>query len=422
MISTQAAQHPAPWPLLDLDVAKIRAAGHQAVPFRQFILKVHSRCNLSCSYCYVYEMADQAWRDQPNRMSIPVADKVVERIAEHAQKHALMSVDVILHGGEPLLAGAEWLTGVVGSLRASVPAQVNVALQTNGTLLDRPLLTVLKGLGIRVGVSLDGDADATGRHRRFANGRNSFDAVAEGLDLLRSPEFRDCYSGILCTIDVGNDPVSTYEALLKFSPPALDLLLPHANWSSPPPGTGYADWLISVFERWYTAPREETRIRVFSELIQLVLGHPGEVEGLGLLPSTLIVVDTDGSIKQLDSLSSTYPGAADTGLNVMANSFDGAFDHPTTVARQVGIDALSPQCLTCPVMEICGGGLYPHRFLAGEGFLHPSVYCRDLIQLITHVRDRVVADLAQLSTDHTVRSPRSVGSAAPPLVPRDAPG
>jgi uncharacterized protein len=422
MTSTQAAQHPARWPLLDLDVAKIRAAGHQAVPFQQFILKVHSRCNLSCSYCYVYEMADQAWRDQPNRMSIPVADKVVERIAEHVQRHTLTSVDVILHGGEPLLAGAKWLTDVVVSLRASVPAQVNVAVQTNGTLLDRPLLTVLKGLGIRVGVSLDGDADATGRHRRFANGRNSFDAVAEGLDLLRSSEFRDCYSGILCTIDVRNDPVSTYEALLKFSPPALDLLLPHANWSSPPPGTGYADWLISVFERWYSAPREETRIRVFSELIQLVLGHPGEVEGLGLLPSTLIVVDTDGSIKQLDSLSSTYPGAADTGLNVMSDSFDCALDHPTTVARQVGVDALSPQCLTCPVMEICGGGLYPHRFQAGDGFLHPSVSCRDLLQLITHVRDRVVADLAQLSTDRTVRSPRSTGSAAPPHAPRDAPG
>ena len=45
------------------------------------------------------------------------------------------------------------------------------------------------------------------------------------------------YSGILCTIDVRNDPVATYEALLKFSPPALDLLLPHANWSCPPPGS-----------------------------------------------------------------------------------------------------------------------------------------------------------------------------------------
>ncbi len=341
MTEAQRAWHPAPWPLLDLDVAKIRAAGNQAAPFRQFILKVHSRCNLSCSYCYVYEMADQGWRGLPKRMSPAVAVKAVERIAEHAGQHGLASVDVILHGGEPLLAGAEWLAGLVGSLRARVPAEVNVGLQTNGTLLDRPMLTTLKSLGIRIGVSLDGDAEATGRHRRYANGRNSFDAVADGLDLLQSPEFRDCYGGILCTIDVQNDPVSTYEALLKFAPPALDLLLPHANWSSAPPGDGYADWLISVFERWYTAPRQETRIRLFSELIQLVLGQPGEVEGLGLLPSTLVVVDTDGSVKQLDSLSSTYPGAADIGLDVMSGSFDDALDHPTTVARQIGADALS---------------------------------------------------------------------------------
>jgi uncharacterized protein len=421
MTSKRAGQHPAPWPLLDLDVAKVRASGHHAVPFRQFILKVHSRCNLSCSYCYVYEMADQAWRDLPKRMSVAVVHQAVERIADHVRRHGLKSVDVILHGGEPLLAGEDWLADTVLSLGASVPAQVNVALQTNGTLLDRPLLTTLKRLGVTVGVSLDGDAEATGRHRRFANGRNSFDAVAEGLGLLQSAEFRDCYSGILCTIDVRNDPVSTYEALLKFNPPALDLLLPHANWSSPPPGDGYADWLISVFERWYSAPRQETRIRVFSELIQLVLGHPGEVEGLGLLPSTLIVVDTDGSIKQLDSLSSTYPGAADTGLNVMTDGFDGALDHPTTVARQIGVDALSAQCLACPVMKICGGGLYPHRFKAGDGFLHPSVYCGHLLKLITHVSDRVSADIMRLSTGHTVRSQPSAGPAAPPRGPRDVP-
>jgi uncharacterized protein len=341
-------------------------------------------------------MADQGWRGLPKRMSPAVADKAVERIAEHAGKHGLASVDVILHGGEPLLAGAEWLAGLVGLLRSRVPAQVNVALQTNGTLLDRPMLSTLKSLGIRIGVSLDGDAEATGRHRRYANGHNSFGAVADGLDRLRSPEFWDCYSGILCTIDIENDAVSTYEALLKFAPPAIDLLLPHANWSCDPPGNGYADWLINVFERWYTAPRQETRIRFFSELIQLVLGHPGEVEGLGLLPSTLVVVDTDGSIKQLDSLSSTYPGAADTGLEVMAGSFDDALAHPTTVARQIGAEALSPKCQACEVMEICGGGLYPHRFRNGTGFQNPSVYCDDLLRLITHVRDRVVADLSLL--------------------------
>jgi uncharacterized protein len=388
--------HPAPWPLRDLDTAALRAAGHQPVPFSQFIVKVHSRCNLSCSYCYVYEMADQSWRGLPRRMSQAVTGATVERIAEHAAKHNLTSVEIVLHGGEPLLAGGEWLASLVGSLRAQVPARVNVAVQTNGTLLERPMLEALKSAGVRVGVSLDGDAEATGRHRRYASGRNSFGAVADGLYLLGSPEFRDCYSGILCTVDVSNDPVATYEALLKFSPPALDLLLPHANWSCPPPGTGYADWLISVFERWYSAPRQETRIRLFSELIQLVLGQPGAVEGLGLLPSTVAVVDTDGSIKQLDSLSSAYPGAADTGLHVASNSFDDALDHPTTVARQIGTAALCAQCRDCQVMEICGGGLYPHRYRQGEGFRNPSVYCADLLRLVTHVRDRVNADVHRL--------------------------
>jgi uncharacterized protein len=390
--------HHAPWPLLDLDVAEIRAAGHAPVPFRKFALRIYSRPDLSCSYCYAYEMADQGWRGLPRIMSRATAEATVTRIAEHAKQHGLPSVEVVLYGWEPLLARAEWLTELVESVHTLVPAQVNVAIQTNGSLLDRPRLEALKRLGIRVSVSLDGDAEATGHHRRYTNGRNSFDDVADGLYLLGSPEFRDLYGCILCTIDVRNDPVTTYEALLKFNPPELDLLLPHANWSRPPPGSGYAAWLITVFERWYSAPKRETRIRLFAELIQLVLGQPCTVEGLGLLPSTLVVVDTDGSVKQLDSLSSTYPRAADTGLHVSTDALDAALDHPTTVARQIGADALSPQCRACPIMKICGGGLYPHRYRSGAGFRHPSVYCDDLMMLIKHVSDRVIADAAQRST------------------------
>ena len=397
MTSVGLEGHPAPWPLLDLDIAAMRAAGYQPVPFRQFILKVHSRCNLSCSYCYVYEMADQAWRGLPKRMSPTVTRTAVQRIAEHADRHNLPSVDIILHGGEPLLAGAEWLAELAAMLRDQVPARVNMSMQTNGTLLRRPVLEILKSAAVSIGVSLDGDADATGRHRRYADGRNSFGDIADGLNLLASPEFHDCYAGILCTIDVSNDPIAVYEALLAFRPPAIDLLLPHANWDEPPPGTGYADWLISVFERWYGAPRQETRIRLFSELIQLVLGQPGAVEGLGLLPSTLVVVDTDGAIKELDSLSSSYEGAADTGLHVSSNSFDDALGHPTTVARQIGAAALSAQCQACPVMEVCGGGLYPHRYRHEAGFRNPSVYCADLLRLIDHVRNRVASDVRRLT-------------------------
>jgi uncharacterized protein len=115
------------------------------------------------------------------------------------------------------------------------------------------------------------------------------------------------------------------------------------------------------------------------------------------MPSTVLVVDTDGSIKQLDSLSSAYSGAADTGLHIISSKIDAALWHPTTVARQIGAAALSQQCRSCDVMEICGGGLYPHRYRHGAGFQNPSVYCPDLLRLIRHVRDRVATDLSQLN-------------------------
>ena len=118
----QLTEHPAPWPHRDLDVAAMRARGHEPVPFRQFILKVHSRCNLSCTYCYVYEMAEQGWPALPRRMDTAIAALVADRIGEHARAHDLPGVEVILHGGEPLLAGTGWLTELAGTLRTRVPA------------------------------------------------------------------------------------------------------------------------------------------------------------------------------------------------------------------------------------------------------------------------------------------------------------
>ena len=63
---------PLPWPLT-LDAQALLASGWNPVPFREFIVKIHSRCDLSCDYCYMYEMADQSWRDRPRRMSAEIA-------------------------------------------------------------------------------------------------------------------------------------------------------------------------------------------------------------------------------------------------------------------------------------------------------------------------------------------------------------
>ncbi|WP_433191096.1 FxsB family cyclophane-forming radical SAM/SPASM peptide maturase [Actinoallomurus sp. CA-150999] len=387
---------------MDLDVGGLLRDGWRPTPFRQFILKIHSRCNLACDYCYMYEMADQGWRDQPRRMTRATISLITSRIAEHVRTHRIPEIDLVLHGGEPLLAGVELIRYAVTSLRSSVGPEtsVNVRVQTNGLLLEAAFLRAFDELGVRVGVSLDGDERGNDRHRRHADGRGSHHEVRAALQRLTASRYRHLFGGLLTTVDLRNDPVATYEALLEFSPPAVDFLLPHGNWDSPPPGlspaehaTPYGDWLIAVFDRWYGAPIRETRVRLFGEIIRLLLGRASRIESIGLAPVAVVVLETDGSIEQVDTLKSAYPGAAVTGLHVARDSFDAVLRLPSVAARQIGDRALSAQCRGCAVHRVCGAGLYTHRYRAGSGFANPSVYCADLVRLITHVRQVIARDL-----------------------------
>jgi uncharacterized protein len=387
------------WPLT-LDVPALVADGWRPFPFREFIVKVHGRCDLSCDYCYMYEMADQSWRDQPRRMAADLAGQVAWRIGEHARTHRTPDITLILHGGEPLLAGHELIRSLVTATRkeAGPEVQVNAGVQTNAVGLDDPYLELFAELGVRVGVSLDGGAEAHNRHRRFASGRGSYAAVSAALQRLRQDQFKHLFSGLLCTIDLRNDPVATYEALAEFEPPRIDFLLPHGTWDTPPPGRGrdpadtpYGDWLIAVFDHWYVAPR--TSIRLFGEIMRLIIGETSASETVGLSPARMVVIETDGSIEQVDTLKATYQGATATGLHVTRDPLDAALLTPGVAARQIGTLALAAQCRVCPIHQVCGGGMYAHRYRSGTGFANPSVYCPDLMRLISHVRDVIYEDV-----------------------------
>jgi uncharacterized protein len=387
------------WPLT-LDVQGMIADGWRPIPFREFVVKIHSRCDLACDYCYMYEMADQTWRDRPRRMPDEIAGYAAARIGEHARAHGLDSISLTLHGGEPLLAGPDLIARLVRLTReaAGPRVRVDVAIQTNAVGLDEEYLDLFDELGVLVGVSMDGTAQAHDRHRRFAGGRGSFTAVAAGVRRLAQERYQHLFAGLLCAIDLSNDPVETYEALAGFGPPRIDFLLPHGTWASPPPGrlpgvldTPYADWLITAFDHWYDRPT--TSVRLFEDIIHLLLGGSSSGETVGLAPSVVVVIETDGAIEQADQLKAAYPGAPQTGLHVSSDPLDLAMSLPGIVARQLGLRALAPLCQACGIRLVCGGGHYAHRYRPGRGFANPSVYCPDLIRLIGYIRERVRTDI-----------------------------
>jgi uncharacterized protein len=389
----------APWPYKVLDIGQLRVDGWQPTAARELIVKVHQRCNLSCDYCYVYQHPDQSWRERPTVMSDEIWQATVDKLANHVRKHAITRFRVILHGGEPLLVGPRRLGRFAEDLRTALPpdCQVDVGLQTNGVLLKADTMSVLRQQRISVGVSVDGTAATHDRHRSTVNNRGSFTAVRAALDLLRRDENRASYAGILCVVDPDTDPIACYEQLAEFEPPAIDLLLPHANWNTArkPAGgsaTPHADWLVRVFDRWYEA-REPIKVRLFQDIINAILGGPGQSEQVGLSPAAMLVVETDGAIEQVDALKTAYEGACATGLDIRHDELDAAMADPGVIARQIGSLALPVQCRTCPILQACGGGHYAHRYSAGEGFRNPSVYCEDMKVLIGHIVQRIRADV-----------------------------
>ncbi|MFB6985161.1 radical SAM/SPASM protein FxsB, inactivated metallohydrolase extension form [Streptomyces sp. NPDC056304] len=372
------------------------------VPFREIVLKVHSRCDLACDHCYVYEHADQSWRTRPKTISDEVIFRTAQRLAEHAAAHALPSVSVILHGGEPLLAGPARLRRVCEELTSAFEgvAELDLRVHTNGLQLSPRYLDLFDEFDVKVGISLDGDRAANDRHRRYADGRSSHPLVLKAVELLRQERYSHLNLGLLCTVDIENDPHAVLDALTELEPPLIDFLLPHATWDEPPPRPGgsptaYADWLLAVFDRWQEQGRP-VPVRLFSSVLSTLNGGPSLTESLGLAPTDLVVVETDGQLEQVDSLKSAYEGAAATGFDVFTHTFDEVAAHPGVRARQLGLAGVSETCRRCPVVRSCGGGLYTHRYRS-EGpsgaFDNPSVYCADLAALVRGIEARTAAAL-----------------------------
>jgi uncharacterized protein len=392
----------------------------------QYVLKVHSRCDLACDHCYVYEHADQSWRGKPRAMSSAIVDAAARRIAEHAVRHQLGRVRVVLHGGEPLLIGHAGMAEILAALdrRIAPVTKLYVSIQTNGVLLDERWCDLFGQHGVMIGVSLDGDRAANDRHRRFADGRSSYEFVSRSLALLREPRYRHLYAGILCTIDIGNDPIAVYEALIAQDPPRLDLLLPHATWENPPARPAglsdpYAAWLLAVYRRWARDGRP-VPIRYFDSLISVATGGPSWTAAVGTDPVDLMVIETDGSFEEPDSLKIAYDGASATSLHVSSHTVDDVAKLPGFAVRGGGVAALSRTCQACEVVQVCGGGLYAHRYRAQTGFDNPSVYCADLKSLITQLSPEVRQVAPAASVPATRVTPRVTAVAAPSGAPRPA--
>jgi uncharacterized protein len=100
---------------------------------------------------------------------------------------------------------------------------------------------------------------------------------------------------------------------------------------------------------------------------------------------TITSIDSDGSIEPVDSLKACDDGLTQMGLNIMTDPIEAVYDQPIFQTAIAGQDGLCAKCKACPLHDVCGGGYLPHRYSRENGFDNPTVYCRDVWKLTTHI-------------------------------------
>ena len=182
----------------------------------QFIIKVTSACNLSCTYC------SEGLRQLEN-LNIETYKRFVDGVPKLLRYVGHKNVDIIWHGGEPLLIGKQWITEAIEYTNGVLSDfEISYSIQTNATLVDEDWIRIFKEYDFSIGISLDGYKELHDQYRISQDGEGTYDSIINNIELLKRQELHPSLLMVLNSTDINLDKFwNTLEKLklnLKIQP------------------------------------------------------------------------------------------------------------------------------------------------------------------------------------------------------------
>jgi uncharacterized protein len=360
-------------------------------PLQGVVVKLASRCNLNCDYCYWFRDSDVM--SSPARLTLEAEHAFLARLDRHVRRHKLDRFVIGLHGGEPLLFGLARFHGLMTSLRKleqETGCALEVHITTNGVLVDDDWAALLRTHRVLVGVSIDGPPSVHDVHRVDLIGRSTHERVIGGIATLRSWGIEP---GVLAVCDPESDPAELLHHLVDdLEVLHFDVLVPDARHGDNPPSI--ANYYKRLFDLWFDDYSSRgVRVRFLEAAVRGLFGAPGGVDAIGFGPVTIVTLTTDGSIEVHDVCRIAEDGSNNSPVSVLTHDLDDMLEDPRW--RQV-FDAsvnLPEACRACEWQYACGGGHVASRWSTERGFDNPSVYCDDYKKFFAHAHSRVVGSL-----------------------------
>lgn len=358
------------------------------------LIKTASRCNIDCTYCYVYNLGDDSWKENPKLMSVTTIDNIINTLKSIYQYQGY-SFAIVLHGGEPLLLPKERLEYLLKEIRNNLPDYTSISIQTNGLLITNEIIELCDKYRTTLAISLDGDKIINDANRIDHKGKGTYDRIIQKINLVQNhPKSKSVFTGLLAVINPFSNPKKVYDFFKGLNIPSVNFLMRDGNHDNYPFGKSdfnsleYGKWLSDLWLQYFN-DENPIPIAVFDNIAKMIMGGESQKEGTGLNISEILIIDTSGEITKNDTLKSTKNKADkfNNHWNVNDKNFDiiqilNSDEYKNYIKMQ---KPTSKTCLECDLLNICGGGMPLYRWSNSNGFDNPSVFCNDHKYIINSI-------------------------------------
>ncbi|MFZ2446697.1 MAG: radical SAM protein [Syntrophobacteraceae bacterium] len=345
------------------------------------IFKPTEACNSRCIYCDVVHKKPRT----PVTMPLETLELFFSRINEFLIERPDEYMEIIWHGGEPLLLGPDYLRRAIDFQRtrcAGTSNRIHHNIQSNLTLFSRDYAEIFKALGVKtIGTSYDPITGVRGlgsRRDTESYNRRFLDAIA----LAEEEGFNWGLIYVVTRLALPR-PLEIFHFLNNLSPKGAFMFNPVLLYGNDERKIGhlrispeeYADFLGAIFPVWWRDRENYCQVDPFYTLSRTLLEDSRNLlcADSGACAHSHLNLSSDGRMSQCGR-------AADWGLldygSIFEKTFSEVFADPQ---REIFLkrNEILPEsdCKGCRFWEICHGGCPLDSWSATGSFLHKSEWC-----------------------------------------------
>ncbi|MDN5247887.1 MAG: radical SAM protein [Wolbachia endosymbiont of Tyrophagus putrescentiae] len=361
----------------------------------QIVLKFVERCNINCTYCYVFNGENEDWKRHPPYMKANVVNQVIKFLQQGCAELDIDYIRIIFHGGEPLMYKKRPFDELCNGFKDALPScGVCFSLQTNAMLVDNEWIELFHKHNIGVGISLDGPKEYHDIDRVDHRGYGTYDRVVKGLRLLQEAARNKLinHPGVLTVINPKIDAKKIYRHFVdELNIKSMDFLLPDITCDTIEREQKSSGWQIAdfgtyicdIFNEWTKDDNPNIDVRVIDIILRFLLGTECNFANFGVHNNDNFVfgINSDGTLGADAVLTNT------NAFNNIGNVFNTSlreFLYSDGMRRSnpyLDQSTLSPVCSNCHWVKLCNGGTHINRYSNKNGFANPSIFC-DALQMI----------------------------------------